>query len=364
MKLKNIIFYFPNFSEGGVENTSIKLSNYFTTKNINITFISFKHPNKKKFKNNKLVKFKNYRNRNVNWLIKNVFCLYILAKILFNSNKNNTVVFALSNINFCILVCKLLGFKIVSRNSAPIDFFKYDPSFFEYLKYYINCFLYPLSDLIISNSKNSALKLNKKLAYNTKIISIPNPVYKSKNKKSNLSNNNLLYVGRLSKEKGIYQLIDAFKIFVEKNKKFKLNLVGTGGQKESIKNYILSNKLNTSVILFDWTNNLNKFYLNSKVLILPSFFEGFGNVLTEALSYGLPCISVKNDGPKEILKNGKFGLLVNNNKPKTLARAISRLFQNYKLFSFKASQGYKINNKYELKKIGSLYLKEINSVLK
>ena len=80
MKLKNIIFYFPNFSEGGVENTSIKLSNYFTTKNINITFISFKHPNKKKFKNNKLVKFKNYRNRNVNWLIKNVFCLYILAK--------------------------------------------------------------------------------------------------------------------------------------------------------------------------------------------------------------------------------------------------------------------------------------------
>ena len=95
--------------------------------------------------------------------------------------------------------------------------------------------MYPLSDLIISNSKNSALKLNKKLAYNTKIISIPNPVYKSKNKKSNLSNNNLLYVGRLSKEKGIYQLIDAFKIFVEKNKKFKLNLVGTGGQKKVLK---------------------------------------------------------------------------------------------------------------------------------
>ena len=363
MKLKNVIFYFPNFSEGGVESTSIKLSNYFTAKNINITFVSFKPPNKKNFRNSNLVKFKNYRNRNVNWFIKNFFCICILVKILFTSNKNNTVVFALSNLNFCILMCKLLGFKIVSRNSAPIDYFKYDSNFFEYVKYYIKCFLYPLSDLIISNSKSSAEKLNKKLAYKTKIISIPNPVHKSQNKKNNPRNNNLLYVGRLSREKGIYQLIDAFKIFHKKNKKFKLNLVGTGGQKESIKNYILLNEMNNSVNLIDWTNNLNKFYLNSKVLILPSYFEGFGNVLVEALSYSLPCISVKNDGPKEILKNGKFGLLINNNKPKTLARAINRLFQNYKLFSFKAIQGYKINNKYELKKVGSLYLKEINSVL-
>ena len=62
MKLKNIIFYFPNFSEGGVENTSIKLSNYFTTQKINITFVSFKQPKKKNFRNSKLVKFKNYRN--------------------------------------------------------------------------------------------------------------------------------------------------------------------------------------------------------------------------------------------------------------------------------------------------------------
>ena len=121
----------------------------------------------------------------------------------------------------------------------------------------------------------------------------------------------MLYVGRLSREKGIYQLIDAFKIFHKKNKKFKLNLVGTGGQKESIKNYILLNELNNSVNLIDWTNNLNKFYLNSKALILPSYFEGFGNVLVEALSYSLPCISVKNDGPKEILKNGKMEALNN-----------------------------------------------------
>ena len=69
MKLKNIIFYFPNFSEGGVENTSIKLSNYFTTKNINITFISFKHPNKKNFRNNKLLIFKNYRNINAKFFL-------------------------------------------------------------------------------------------------------------------------------------------------------------------------------------------------------------------------------------------------------------------------------------------------------
>ena len=49
MKLKNIIFYFPNFSEGGVENVSYKLANYFNSKNINIYFISYKIPKTKNF---------------------------------------------------------------------------------------------------------------------------------------------------------------------------------------------------------------------------------------------------------------------------------------------------------------------------
>ena len=363
MKLKNIIFYFPNFSEGGVEQTSINLCNYFTSHKINIDFISYKPPKKRYFKNFKLINFKNYQNKNINWFLKNFFCLITLMKILVNNDKKNTVVFALSNLNLCILLCKIFGYRIIFRNSAPIDYFKFKPKIIEYIKFYLKCLIYPLSDLVISNSKSSATKLSNEMVFNCRIVSIPNPMSKTNNLKSNLKSNNILYVGRLSNEKGVYQLIQAFKLFLKKNKKFKLNIVGTGGQKTNIKNYILKNKLKNHVRLFNWTDNLKNFYLKSKVFILPSYFEGFGNVLIEALSYSLPCISVKNDGPKEILNNGKYGLLIKNNKPKTILNALNKLFKSYKIFARKARLGYKKNIRYDVKKVGHMYLKQINSVL-
>ena len=108
MKLQKVIFYCPNFSEGGIENTSIKLSNYFTRNKIKIHFLSFKPPNKKYFENNNLITFTNYKNKTVNWFIKNVFCSLALIKIFLKSNKKNAVIFALSNLNLCIILCKLL----------------------------------------------------------------------------------------------------------------------------------------------------------------------------------------------------------------------------------------------------------------
>ena len=363
MKLQKVIFYFPNFSEGGVENTSIKLSNYFTKNKIKIHFVSFKPPNKKYFKNNNLITFTNFRNKKVNWLLKNFFCSLALVKVFLENNKKNTVIFALSNLNLCIMLCKLFNFKIVSRNSAPIDYFKYDANIFDFIKFSLKSFIYPLSDLIIANSKNSAKKLSKKMAYKSKIISIPNPIDKPKNKKSNLKSNSLLYVGRFSKEKGVFQLINAFEIFIKKNKKFSLNLIGSGSQKKNLINYIKYNNLKKNIFIHNWSNDLSKYYLNSKVLVLPSYFEGFGNVLIEALSYSLPCISVRNDGPKEILKNGKYGLLIKDNSPQSIVNGLNKLLKSYKIFSYKAQLGYKKNVRYDLKRVGNLYLKKINSVL-
>ena len=69
----------------------------------------------------------------------------------------------------------------------------------------------------------------------------------------------------------------------------------------------------------------------SKIIYFTLFFEGFGNVLIEALSYGLPCISTNTDGPKEILENGKFGLLIKNNHPK-LSQSIIKILKIIKYF--------------------------------
>ncbi len=363
MKLKNVIFFFPNFSEGGIESTSMRLLNYLSKKKIKINFISYKKPKFKNLVKKKNIKYFFKKNANSNWILKNYFSLVSLYKILVRYKREDTVIFALSNLQFCILCSKILRFKVVSVNSAPIDYFKYDPSPVDYIKLFIKSLIYPLSDLIISNSKNSAYKLKKKLLFKAKIISLPNPIDNPNNKKSKYGSKNLLYIGRLSKEKGIYQLIKGFEIFTKNNNNFKLLIVGDGSQKPIIEKYLKARKLNEKIILKKWTHNTAKYYKEAKLFILPSFFEGFGNVLIEALSYGLPCLSTNTDGPKEILENGKFGLLIKNNHPKTISNGIIKIIKNYKIFYYKAQLGYKKNSKYDINKIGQLYLKNIDSVL-
>ena len=363
MKLKNIIFYFPNFSEGGIESVSYKLANYFNSKNINIYFISYKIPKSKNFVYKKKIKLINFKNQNVGWLIKNFSCLKLLLQILFKKDKKNTVILALSNLHLCIILSKILGFNVVSRNSAPVDYFKPSPTFFDLIKFYIKGLVYSFSDLIIANSKISAAKIKKMLFLRTKVVSILNPFIMPIKYNTPKKTNTILYVGRLSSEKGVTQLVKGFEIFQKKYKNYKLNIVGDGGQKKIIKEYIQRKKLNEKVVLLGWINNVNKYYLNSKVLILPSFFEGFGNVLIEALSFKLPCISTKTDGPKEVLKNGRYGLLIKNNEPKNISNGIIELIKNYKIYTQKAKLGYKENTKYDFNSIGHKYLKNINSVL-
>ena len=63
-------------------------------------------------------------------------------------------------------------------------------------------------------------------------------------------------------------------------------------------------------------NNVNYFYEKADIFVLSSIYEGFGNVLVEALNYGLKIISTDcPNGPSEILNSPKYGLLIpSNNK--------------------------------------------------
>ena len=92
-------------------------------------------------------------------------------------------------------------------------------------------------------------------------------------------------------------------------------------------------------------------------------YEGFGNVLIEALNYRLPCIATNNDGPKEILNFGKFGLLMKNNKPITIYKSLQKMIENYNSYQLKSIQGYKNNQKYHINIVGSKYYNSIKNVL-
>lgn len=121
--------------------------------------------------------------------------------------------------------------------------------------------------------------------------------------------NNFLYIGRFSKEKNFFCLLEVFKQLVEENNKWGLILVGSGPQKEEIVNYIQRHKIkNVFMMGFKQKDEVPKFLAVSDVLILPSISEPWGLVVNEAMAAGLPVLVSRKCGCyPDLIKEGING---------------------------------------------------------
>lgn len=149
---------------------------------------------------------------------------------------------------------------------------------------------------------------------------------------------NLFYtisIGRLVKRKGFNFLIEAIERTPENVHAL---IIGEGPEKENLVH--LAKKLNVfdRVHFLDFVSETEKFqYLqNSDVYVLSSLHEGFGIVLQEAMSVGLPIISTNNGGQVDFIKDGENGFLVDVGDVKATVECINKILLNESIFtSFK-----------------------------
>lgn len=115
----------------------------------------------------------------------------------------------------------------------------------------------------------------------------------------------LLFVGRISKEKGISDFPEIYKIISEKCGPCKVVFVGRGPAKEEL------SSLMPEAVFIDWVeqNELASLYSMGDFLIFPSRFDTFGRVVLEALSCGCPVAAYSEKGPADILVDGVSGVL-------------------------------------------------------
>lgn len=152
-----------------------------------------------------------------------------------------------------------------------------------------------------------------KLIGHKNITVISNPVRTINSNKEILRENIVLTVGRLIQTKHHDELI---KIFAEiNNPAWKLIIVGDDALKQKnstkLKELISDLNIQNNVILTGKTNNVDDYYLRSKIFAFTSSSEGFPNVLLEALSAGLPVISYDCvAGPSEIVNDNVNGFLI------------------------------------------------------
>lgn len=137
-----------------------------------------------------------------------------------------------------------------------------------------------------------------------------------------------LFVGRLTKDKGVFDLIKAFRGLASKVRFIELWVVGP--DEDALLKVLkeASAECPAPIRWFGATPTPEKFMVAADVLLLPSYREGFGSVIIEGAACGIPTIAYRIDGVIDAVVEGEGGLLVEVGQPLVFASAMQRLVFN------------------------------------
>lgn len=146
-----------------------------------------------------------------------------------------------------------------------------------------------------------------------------------------VENKKAIAVGRYVHQKGFDLLVEAWDMVVRKHPDWSLYIYGEG-DRAGIEQRIRERGLGSSLVAEGKTHGIIEKYQESSIFVLSSRYEGFGMVLTEAMTCGVPPVSFAcPTGPRDIITEGVDGLLVENGNIEMLADKISYLIENEEL---------------------------------
>ena len=143
----------------------------------------------------------------------------------------------------------------------------------------------------------------------------------------------VLFLGHLYRDKGVYDLLDAFAILRQTRPGLRLVLAGDGPEGLGLREEANRLGLNAAVELPGWVNPSEKAELlgSARCLVLPSYHEGLPLVVLEAMVAGVPVVATRVGGVPDIVKDGRDGLLVAPHDVGALADALARVLDDAKL---------------------------------
>ena len=185
---------------------------------------------------------------------------------------------------------------------------------------------------------------------------IPNPIlvpeYPAPVLKSEASSQTLVAMGRLCSQKGFDFLLNAFAPLGNKFPDWVLEIWGEGAQRGNLENLRDELGLRERVRFPGLTKEHYKTMAEADIFVLSSRYEGFPNVLGEAMACGLPVVSFDcPSGPSEMIQDGVNGLLVPPENIQELSSSLERLMASVELRNTLGEQARKITESYSLDKI-------------
>ncbi len=195
----------------------------------------------------------------------------------------------------------------------------------------LTVFIWKQSDRVIANSKG--LMTLAKHSWNGAIDIITNGVdtdFFKPTLKTHEKGTQLLYVGRLSSEKGVNVLLDLV-AGLDTKEPWRFLIVGDGPDRIKLENKVMAvTTLQDRVRFAGWTkkDKLLQMYGESDVFLLASYGEGMSNVILEAMACGLPIVATRVAGSDELVKDGQNGFLFNIGDGNKARDILSRLISD------------------------------------
>lgn len=320
-----IVFFLPNLSGGGVEKSLLNLSGYFQSTKQNILLIVGE--NSGSF-SSKIVDYP-HKILGASSAIKSIIPLIKFLK----KEKPGCVITGMPHANAILILASIFsGFKgkiVVGVHENPYTNHA-NKTLYERSILFICKYLYRYANGFIAVSNELLITYEKRISHLPKRRQvIANPILKQINYSRKISMNedkpsiiNLISAGRLSYEKNFQLLIHAFSELPNREK-YRLKIFGEGELEKQLHDLIIQLNLSEFIQLAGFTNTLENELAQADIFILTSLWEGFGNVLVEALNAGCQIISSDcESGPREILENGRWGYLFPVNDKKALINSI------------------------------------------
>lgn len=319
----------PSFSGGGAEKVAVNLANQYAGEGIDTSLVVFSNKGPYRSHLDKKVNLVDLR------VSRSRYAIFKLRKTLMNQSPTH-IISVIRDVNMILGLVgdKSTGCVFAYREANTMHaLYRMSP-----IKRWIYIFLmriaYEKANVVIANSEDTKNDLiANKIVRDRKVKVIRNPVIPMdfvkrasadiKHPWLKLGNKVVLNVGRLHPQKNHKILIDAFAKVIRKIPGAKLLILGEGAEESFLLERIKSLGLQENVSLVPFQENPFPYYRESDLFVLTSDWEGFGNILVEALACGTPVISTDcPGGPRSILADGKFGVLLPLGDVDRLADAI------------------------------------------
>lgn len=340
---KKLLFFIGDLSSGGAERVLSVLTDAFINKDYSVEILKY-YDNKDAYEINHKVKISsieaatNSRNKltNLLWLRK-----------YFKNNKQ-TIISFLAPFNIMALIAN-------NKNCPIIAADRNDPSKIpnNFLVRKLRDFLYEryANGVVVQTESNKEYFSKKTQA---KSVVITNPIDPSLNKGSALDvekENIIVSVGRLKKQKNHSLLIKSFKEISNLFPEYKLYIYGEGDYRNDLEELISNLQLSDKVFLPGNISNIFEHIKIAKLFVLSSDYEGMPNALIEAMCIGLPVISTKVSGAKEIIENNYNGLLIDVNNEEQLTKCLKELLSDERKLKELGINASKSFDNYSIEKI-------------